>query len=184
MKTGIFPGLLLSLFVLVSCNETNYQEEIKTVDHLLSRIDSAQTAHANIDTLGITEAGVSFKKKFSFVQSSYEQEGDTLNREAALLISNYRDLKKPYSNFVDEWMSNAKELEFSKKQLIDLRHDLEHNLLDTNFVSKMVVSEQKATAEAVFDTRRLVRGRKAMIAKNDSLEPLIDSLITKIKSEK
>ena len=183
MKTGLLTGLVLSIFVLASCNETQYQEEIKTVDYLLSRIDSAEKAHANIDTSGIADAGVSFKKKFTFVSSSFEQQNDTLNRDAALLISNYRDLKKPYANFVDEWMANAKELEFSKKQLIDLRHDLEHNLLDTNFVTKMVVSEQKATEAVVFDTRRLERGRKAMVAKNDSLEPKIDSLITKIKSQ-
>lgn len=170
------------LAIISSCTQTQYPDELKTVDSLLTRIDSAEKLHASIDTTGIKEGNRIFQQKFNFVKSNYTKTADTLHREEALLISDYRALKKPYDRFIDQYSANSKELEFSKGQLLDLRHDLEHNLLDTNFVKRMVASEMDATDAVVAETKRLYLGRKTMINKNNELEPRIDSLINFIKA--
>ena len=175
-------GFIAILVLISACNETKYPNEIQTVDNLLTRIDSAQKVHAGIDTTGIREGNRVFKQKFNFVKANYTETADTLHREEALLISSYRDLKKPYDRFNDQYSANAKELEFSKGQLLDLRHDLEHNLLDTNFVKRMIASEIEATNAVINETKRLENGRITMIEKNAALEPKIDSLITLIKT--
>ncbi|NEN22915.1 hypothetical protein G3O08_05310 [Cryomorpha ignava] len=175
-------GFIAILVLVSACNETKYPNEIQTVDRLIAQIDSAQKIHAGIDTTGIKEGNRIFSQKFNFVKANYTQTADTLHRKEALLISNYRDLKKPYDRFNDQYSVNAKELEFSKGQLLDLRHDLEHNLLDTNFVKRMVESEIEATETVVAETKRLENGRKTMIEKNNELEPRIDSLINYIKT--
>ncbi len=181
MKTRIAITILLSTFLLASCNQTNYPNEIKTIDSLLTRIDSAENLYSKIDTSGLYEEGRTFKMKFNFVKNAYEQSEDTLNHDMAILISEYRDLRKPYAQFKDMYVANAKELEFSKKQLFDLRHDLEYNLLDTNFVRRMVNSERDATESLVNETKNLFSGRKSIIDENNRLEPKIDSLITVLK---
>ena len=62
-----------------------------------------------------------------------------------------------------------------------MRHDLEHNLLDSNFVKRMVASEIEATRAVVNDTKRIEDIRNTMIETNNKLEPRIDSLINLIK---
>lgn len=182
MRIAKAIGFIAVLILISACNQTKYPNEIKTVDNLLLQIDSAQKMHAAIDTSGIKEGNRIYKQKFNFVKSNYTQTADTLHRREALLISDYRNLKKPYDRFNDQYSANAKELEFTKGQLLDLRHDLEHNLLDTNFVKRMVADEIDATEAVVKETQRLQNSRKVMIATQKELEPKIDSLINFIKS--
>jgi len=181
MKSLKTIGFLIVVVLMSACNKTNYPTEIEIVDGLLAQIDSAQKIHAAIDTTGIKEGNRIFNQKFNFVKANYTQTADTLHRKEALLISDYRNLKKPYDRFNNQYSANAKELEFSKGQLLDLRHDLEHNLLDSNFVKRMVASEIEATRAVVNDTKRIEDIRNTMIETNNKLEPRIDSLINLIK---
>lgn len=181
MKTIKSIGFLALFATFSACNQTPYTAEIETVNKLLAKMDSAEQIHARIDTTGLTEGKRVFNQKFNFVTANYTKTPDTLHRQEAMLISDYRNLKKPYDRFSTQYAANAKELEFSKKQLLDLRHDLEHNLLDTNFVTRMVASETEAAERLMAETKRIEDIRTTMIESQSKLEPKIDSLITLIQ---
>jgi|SRR5690554_454798 len=183
MKTATAIGILSALLFLSSCNTTNYPNEIQTIDSLLMRIDTAQKIYAEIDTTGIKEKGEIFNRKFNYLTAFYQQSPDTITREAAFLIADYRTLRKPYAQFVDRYLNYGEELEFSQKQLADLRFDLEHNLLDTNFVKRMMFSEREAIESIVNNIKNLSIGKEMMVDRNEKLDPVIDSLINTIKSE-
>ena len=183
MKTATAIGILSALLLLSSCNTTNYPAEIKTIDSLLMRIDTAQKIYAKIDTSGIRNEGEAFKRKFNYLTAFYQQSPDTISREAAFLVADYRTLRKPYAQFIDRYRTYGEELDFSEKQLVDLRFDLEHNLLDTNFVKRMIFSEKEAVETVVSDIKNLSIGKDMMVDRNGKLEPVIDSLINTIKQK-
>ena len=181
MKIATAVGFLSILLFMSSCNTTNYPNEIKTIDSLLMRIDTAQKIYAKIDTTGIREDGDTFKRKFNYLTAFYQQSPDTITREAAFLVADYRSLRKPYAQFIDKYKAQGAELAFSEKQLVDLRFDLEHNLLDTNFVNRMIYSEKEAVDKVVNEIKNLSVGKQMMVERNQKLEPVIDSLINAIK---
>ena len=183
MKIATAIGILSALLLMSSCNTTNYPNEINTVDSLLMRIDTAQKVYAKIDTTNIREEGEVFKRKFNYLTAFYQQSPDTISREAAFLVADYRTLRKPYAQFFDKYHTYGAELAFSEKQLVDLRFDLEHNLLDTNFVTRMVYSEKEAVEKVVTEIKNLSLGMDVMVETNGKLEPVIDSLINVIKLE-
>lgn len=181
MKTATAIGFLSALLFLSSCNSTNYPNEINTVDSLLMRIDTAQNIYAKIDTTNIRAEGEVFKRKFNYLTAFYQQSPDTITRKAAFLVADYRTLRKPYAQFIDRYHTYGEELEFSQKQLVDLRFDLEHNLLDTNFVTRMMHSEKEAVENVVIQIKNLSIGKDMMVDRNEKLDPVIDSLINTIK---
>src|SRR5690554_132910 len=181
MKIATAIGILSLLFSISSCNTTNYPNELNTIDSLMMRIDTAQKIYAEIDTAAVRHDGETFKRKFSYLSAFYQQSTDTLARETAFLLGDYQSLRKPFSRFIDQYGACGKELAFSEQQLIDLRFDLEHNLLDTNFVSRMVNSETKTVDKIVSEIKTLSLTQSKMVQKNKELEPAIDSLINTIK---
>lgn len=181
MKTATAIGILSALLLMSSCNTTNYPNEIKTVDSLLMRIDTAQKIYAKIDTTNVREEGEVFKRKFNYLTAFYQQSPDTITREAAFLVADYRTLRKPYAQFIDRYRTYGEELAFSQKQLVDLRFDLEHNLLDTNFVNRMIHSETEAVESVVTQIKSLSIGKDMMVERSEKLDPVIDSLINALK---
>lgn len=172
------------IFVAVACNQTHYKVEINNVNGLLAKIDSSDKQLAALDTTGLEIAGRNFKQKFQYIQQLHEEKGDTIGRDLAFLLADFRGLRKPYANLKSEYADAKKELDFSKNQLVNLRHDLENNLLDTNIVHKVVKTESEATQRAMFQTQAVVEKKVALDRKSAILLPKMDSVVAIIKENK
>lgn len=176
--------IALVLFIAVACNQTHYKPEIKNVDDLLAKIDSADKQLAALDTVGLEKAGRNFKQKFQYIQQLHEEKGDTIGRDLAFLLSDFRSMRKPYARLKSEYAAAKKELDFSKDQLVNLRHDLENNLLDTNIVHKVVKTESEATEQAMIQAQKVVEKKTALDRKSAILLPKMDSIVAIIKENK
>lgn len=176
----------LTLLILIaaigfSCERTQYAEEIQTIDSLRVELDSSARALDKIDTTGLAAAKTRFTENLYFVQKTYSEREDTMPRDVALLMSEYRSLKKPSTGFLDKYVLASEELEFSKTQLRDLKHDLQNNLLDTNLVEELLTDERKAVEKVVSDVKQLELSNKVTRKKRAEVEPRIDSLIQELK---
>lgn len=171
------------LFVAVACNQTHYRAEINTIDSLLTKLDSTDKELAALDTSGLESAGRSFRQKFQYIQQLHEEAGDTIDRDLAFLLADFRSLRKPYAHLKSEYASAKKEMDFSKNQLVNLRHDLENNLLDTNIVHKVVKTESEATQEAIFKTQAVLEKKNFLDKKSKILLPKMDSVVAIIKKQ-
>ncbi len=176
--------LIVVLFTAVACNQTHYKAEINNVDGLLAKIDSSDKQLAALDTTGLEAANHNFKQKFQYIQQLHEEKGDTIGRDLAFLLADIRGLRKPYAHLKSDYVDAKKELDFSKNQLLNLRHDLENNLLDTNIVHKVVETESEATQEAIFQTQSVLEKKEALDRKSAILLPKMDSIIAIIKENK
>jgi len=180
MRTTAF--LVLS-FVALGCQRTHYAEEIRTLDSLRADLDSASNQFRLIDTTGFSNAGRVFTENLAYVQQKYTQSEDTIPREVAMLMADYRDLKKPSKGFISDYERTREELKFSKSQIRDLKHDLQNNLLDTNIVVEMLNDEIKAVEDVVSKVNQLKVSSEYTKQKRAELEPRIDSLIKELKKQ-
>ncbi len=168
---------LMSAALLTSCNESGYEKEIAKINQLTAAIDSAQSLFNGIDTAGIAGIGAKYKSTLSAVQNSYKQKGDSIPRGAAMLMSDYRGLRKTIGGYPEKYAQLQDELTFTRIQLVDLKHDLEYNLLDTNLVRKMLASEREAAMKVINETANLQGIRASIDTKITNLQPRVDSLL-------
>lgn len=173
--------LILIAFIGFSCERTHYADEIKTIDSLRVELDSAARTLAKIDTTGLAEAKTRFTENLYFVQKTYSEREDTMPRDVAMLMSEYRSLKKPSTGFLDKYALASEELEFSKTQLRDLKHDLQNNLLDTNLVEELLADERNAAEKVLSDVKQLKLSNEVTRKKRAEIEPRIDSLVQELK---
>jgi len=177
-------GLLIGILVLLTaCNRTDFTTEVKKIDSLMVELDSAIALYNSIDTIGFPEISQSFSENTAFVQKIYTDRNDTMPRDVAMLMSDYRELKKPAKGFLVKHKSIGEELDFTQKQLEDLKHDLENNLLDSNFVDRMLVDELEAVQTVEGSVASLKLSSEFTKKKYAEMEPQIDSLIYVLKNQ-
>lgn len=178
-------AILLGIAVLsTACERTHFTEEIATIDSLLVKLDSVDMMHRKIDTSGFTELGRNFSENLAYLQQAYTESEDTIPKNVGMLLADYRSLKKPAKGFIDKYQRLGEEIEFSKAQLADLKHDAQNNLLDSILVSEMLDDERQAAAKVESSVEELKMSSTFSMAKNAELEPRIDSLIQVLKKDK
>ncbi len=166
-----------------SCNRTSYKAEIQTIDSLLVELDSAKAIFNRIDTSGFADLNRSMGTKTSYISGHYSQKGDTIGRDLAFLLSNYRDMRKPLKNHKMAFDEVAEELQFSREQLLNLRNDLENNLQDTIRVRKFMQQEVEAASEVIARPAVLAAGAERTRSNQAIYEPKIDSVIAVLKGQ-
>ena len=98
-------------------------------------------------------------------------------------MSEYRTLKKPAKGLKSTYQRTGEEIEFSKNQLTDLKHDLQNNLLDSILVQEMLDDERKAVKAVETKVEELKLSSDFTQTKREKIEPRIDSLIQVIKQD-
>ena len=178
--TGI---LLVSTALLMSCQGTNFPSEVKSIDYLIDRIDSAKITHSGVDTTGYAQFRKSYVSNLGFVEQNFKSRGDTIDRELAFFLTGYRALKKPYRDFKSKYEQADKDLIFTEKQLLTLKHDVEHNTLEVHMVSKFMQNETQAVIKIVGTVNQLALSNETTRRKASTLEMQMDSVITLLKSK-
>lgn len=168
---------------LIGCDHTHYTEEIRHIDSLLVVLDSTRNDHRRIDTTGFETAMENYSERMSAVQAAYAERGDTMGYDVAMMMARYRELKKPLERFKDTYEEVSTELDFSRSQLLDLKHDLEHNLLDSNIVERMLRSETEAVEHIEMRTEQLRLSMKTTREKTEIMEPKVDSLLNRLQTD-
>lgn len=176
--------ICIIIISLVACRQTTYEHEIASIDSLLVQLDTLDLMHRRIDTSDFATLGKEFTENLAFVQKTYTLKEDTMPKDVAMLMSEYRGLKKPAKGFKDKYQRTAEELNFAKSQLADLRHDLQNNLLDSVFVDEMLTDEKEAVKSISSSLEELKMSSDYTKKKREELEPKIDSLIQVLKEEK
>ncbi|MFT5595879.1 MAG: hypothetical protein ACI8QH_000667 [Flammeovirgaceae bacterium] len=182
MKKGI--ALIFGLALIATgCEQTNFDNEIVTIDSLMVRLDTLDLMHKKVDTTDFSKLSQKFTENISFVQAAYTSSKDTMPQDVALLMSDYRMLKKPSKGLKDNYQRTLEEINFSKNQLTDLKHDLQNNLLDSILVQDMLTDERKALGVVENSVQDLKLSSEFTRTKRAELEPRIDSLIQALKKD-
>ncbi len=184
MKMRILFFLVFGLMALYGCKPNPYKEEVKELDQLKKRVEKSSTKLVQIDTTGLAEKWREYKENVNIITSTYKENGDTIGRELAMILSDYKQLKKPYGDFKDAYTQTLEELKFTKNQLLTLKHDLENNILEPPVAEKMVKSERMAARKIIEQVEQLARTDSVTKVKAVKLNATIDSVITSLRTRK
>jgi len=174
--------LVATSIVILSCKPNPYKEEVKSLEQLITEIEKSSTKLVKIDTAGLSQKWEDYKKNVNTITDTYKENGDTIGRELALILSDYRQLKKPYSEFKEAYTSAMNELRFTKNQLVTLKHDLENNILEPPVAKKMVESEKMAAEKIIEHVEQLARTDSVTEVREAKLNATMDSVISSLSN--
>ena len=173
-----FPGIILLFFLTDGCKPgEDHRQEILQLDSALNALASYETKFLATDT-SLMQA------KAQRADSSLQRIGtDTLKRSRALSVMNAFEQVTYLKNLIDNHAFMTRALSEERKQLLDLKHDLDADLIEKNKAGEYVVKELQATKKLTEAVDRMVsKAEKAVTALdtlNQQLDHLADSLSKK-----
>lgn len=173
-KTFILFLLLVSAagLCMVSCsdNSERYKKEIAELDSLVKELDKAEIQFKAIDSekVALTYGGLD-----ELMEQTTELIKDTLQKDEAILLSDFRSIKKPLREFKMRSSILKTEIVVTKDQLTHLSHDLKNGLLKEEDISKYVQSESDLAKTLIQSLNIISTIIPQQLAKYDSLKPLV-----------
>lgn len=174
-------GIILAMATLIACKSDKYPSEVNKIEELIKQVDRSSTVLVGIDTSGLSAKWKSYKSNTEFITGYYKSNNDTIDASLAMILAEYKQLKKPYSEFKEVYSEAFEELKFSKNQLITLKHDLEKGILEPQLAQKMVIAETEATNRILTQVKQLVKADSVTLVKTEIYTPKIDSVISSIQ---
>jgi len=170
----------ISLF-LFSCKPDLPEAKVNAVDSLVSRIDSIHNQIADYDSSAIAETATQFYTNYNYITSEMK---DTIERETAIKLSRYFSLKKAFNFFNQNYSESKEQVLEEKKQLNDLKQDIENGLVEEKQLDNYLELEK--------DNLYLIEGRATTLNNAvhsintmfTEMHPMVDSLITAFKEGK
>lgn len=140
---------LFFLFIIVSilffgftrCDSHDYSKDINQVDSLLTIAKQFHQKVLEIDSADIMEKVKIINADFEFVKDSLP--GD-LYLKSGSFLTQLKEVKKMTSGFPGDYKSLKNETQYSIKQLIDLKLDIENGKFDAVIISKYIEDESEA----------------------------------------
>lgn len=136
--------LIVSFFAsLFSCMNSEIGINLQTADSLYKEINKLDQKYKSIN-----------EEEIKLIYDTIKQNLDSLNKymltlpennEAGYSLAIFTDVSKQAKHFVSENYSN--EIDFSKKQIENLKTDIENNALPSDSVSFYISSEKDALLE-------------------------------------
>lgn len=157
--------------VAVSCTDTRfYAGYVVRVDSLMASLEASATSFEQLDTAGISAR-----------YSRIRQDMDTLSGLFAdsmdVAVIDYSRMQGSCKTILREYPLAIKALAYSRDQLSDLRHDIEHRHLEEVMVRTYFSQEKEAIALLKEKMALLSKMAEHQVALFDSLSPEIEMLI-------
>ena len=112
---------------LSSCSETQNEKSIQQVDSLLTVVTGAQVNLSALNPDDYSSLVDTVKQDVQFIQSQYP---DTMDLQTALKVDYYYRTIKSVRKFSETYSSQNSELNYTIKQLNNLKNDLAIEILD------------------------------------------------------
>ena len=172
---NILSVLIIGL-VFMACESPN-KKEIEEVNALLTIASDTEKMLLSVDTASVFKIkkimGEDFKRLSSF--------SDTLKKEEAFRIADIFGSKKKVFRMAKNYVGYFTQLSLSKKQLSNLKKDLENGLLKDGKFQGYYESEQSVLMKLNADINKYANGMDAAIGKYELERPELLELLEKRK---
>jgi len=128
---------LLLVATIFSCRNSFEAEHQQIVD-LQTTIDEAEKVLLAIDTVETFTMVREFKQELWRFGAKY----DSLDKEAAFKMADYYANKKSLYFLYDNYAVFVKEIDLSRKQLLNLKKDLDNNIIDQKKFEEYLITEK------------------------------------------
>ena len=138
-------------------------------------IKKADSLYATIDYKKLNETVISINEKLKLIDQKYN--GDTISKETALIIENYKGIGNVLTQFYNQSKKLEEEIEESEKQIADLRHDIEKNIVKEEKMEEYVEREKEALQEVCTQVQLTQRSIGLTLVDYESMIPKIEQLL-------
>jgi hypothetical protein len=149
-----FPLILFVIISTFSCDDNNYEEYISGTDSLLIELNEAEEAFWDIDSVEVVKIYEEIVRNIKFI---HDELHDTITPSEDELLSNYRNIRKPFHTFINNRGAIIEEIIFMKGQLITLRRDIKSGKIERNKVEEYFVREKSEAEKLLNKTESLAQ---------------------------
>jgi len=201
MSRLLLSAWLLGLLVIAStsCTNSPYAHELSQADSLSKELDVVKQASAKIDSSGITACNDTITKHITYLQRNFT---DTLNRESAIIISDYARLRKSIKQLKDKHRELMYELKNTNEQLTSLSKDIRNEKIQKEDLERFNKKFPDAGADATrmlfqqyidaetqvvqkmhLDTEMLIKGYSKVQEKFNDWKPAVETIVSETKEK-
>lgn len=144
--------------LLTSCGDSRYAGEIVRIDSLNITLDSCELVLDSLDMDKISKVTDNVMGDLNDVQRiMIEQEG-TLDKPTLMKLSQYYAINSGLRKFKKNHEKVTGEIEFTRKQLKDLKETLESNLVKPDKATEYLKKETEVVRECALLVEKMVIG--------------------------
>ncbi len=173
---------VLILFTLllgfVACKNA-YEKEIGEVEGLITMVDELEKAVLSVDTSKAFAA----KRKMAMDIKAIDNLNDTLDRETAFRLDELFKDKKVIFRFNTNYTSILDQIEYTKKQLADLKQDLNNGLITKEEFDTYYAIEHSSIMDLNTQINKSVAGVEEAVQAYELFKGDIDKLINDLSEE-
>lgn len=177
MKKYILGTLIVGLS-FNACNNPN-EKEIGEVEALITKVNVVEKELLSLDTAKI----FSTKRQLEKDLAIFHAVTDTLNKADAFKAADIFGSKKKFYRLTARYPKFIAQIETSKKQLDNLKQDLENGLIKKENYVAYYTEEQVALKELDFQINKLITGIDVVVDKYETDRSELLSLIEEIKQK-
>ena len=145
---------------LNACQNAN-EKQIGEIEGLISIIDDTQKTLLSVDTSQVFSA----KRQMENDLKDFNSTRDTLTKAEAFVMDNYYSSKKRIYRLTSNYAKYMQQINFSRKQLEDLKQDLENGLISKKNFSKYYTTEQMAVMDVNSQITEAISGLDVALGK-------------------
>lgn len=181
MRTLLFTCISLFSLLLCSCGPGDrYKDEVNTLDSLVVSLDKAEKLFNSIDSAGARKYYENVNAGLGHISELVK---DTLSRDQAMLISQFRSVKKPLKDYLQRLSVTYEEIAVTRKQLQDLSHDISKGLMPEKDI-KHHVQKETELARLLINTLNMSHESMGVCMKRyEVINPRIDSLVQVMEND-
>lgn len=177
-----FTCLLLgSCLLMVACNQPN-AHNMERINRLSLQLDSTNQVVATLNFEEEEARAQKIKQDLEFIQTNFT---DTLTQQTAILLTSYKSIneeeEEEKATAGKQEVMLKKELDFTKMQLLNLKHDAEKTDLSKEQFEKYFESESTAVSKI----SAFVLSKKAEFTRHEEqfkqLQPKVQLVIDSLK---
>lgn len=168
--------ILIIGILFASCNNnSDTKSKVKTIDSLDAEVERALNYCLTVDTSWVLPITKEAAENYAKLKSVYTP--DSIIPDEAKLIGFYKEFKKVGNKFYRDKDALIRNLRLAKKQLKDLKTDVENAALTEEEVQKYLNQEKLVTIDLLSQFKLFKDLSDNVVKKYDSVQPLIVKLI-------
>jgi hypothetical protein len=165
---------IATIFFFSSCNNAVKEKQIAKIDSLMAIIDTARINLNKINKDTVGKRFLTYQETNKLVAEHYKE---YRNEENWKYVCSFQEVRKPFKTMIFNYNSYKSDLDSSRKQLENLKHDVEKKLITEKEFENFFKIESKSANELTFKINIQVERVIGQLKNFDTVHPYMLKLI-------
>lgn len=184
MKKHLFVVIVIAAVAFVACKNEKNEKALAGIKDLRVKLAGTDSVLASVNRDEIDRLEAEVKNNSQFIQFNVGKVGDTLDFKTALLLTDYRALRKQFAGYSEDHKRLTAAVDSASKSLDNLEHDLMNNTLAEGLTPEGSLKQEEEQVKQMYDFAVDLRsGYTAAKLEHDTLAPKISDYM-KLLNEK